>query len=487
MRGRNRIKEEMSVYFRDEIAKPGILLEYKRGFQELIYLNKAYAKMLRQQGLLMADEERIILDGLEYVRTSFHEDDIDGRYEELYFNMEQKLLAKIGIAVGGKLHTGRSRNDIYAALWRMETRRSVLEICGDVIALEQQLLVLAEKYKDMILTGYTHMQPAQPITVGYYYTAAIEAIARDFARLQQVYARTNQCPLGAAALAGTGFSIDRKALEELLGFDGLVDNALDCVGAKDYLLEAESALAIMMVNISRMVQDHYIWCTNEFGYAEVGGEIAVCSSIMPQKKNPVTFEMIKSKASHAVGMFVSGCSILKNTPFSLCMDLFESHAEYWPGYESSRTCVQLFAETLRYMHFHEERAYQAAKGNFCTVTALADFLVQRFHISFSQAHDIVADMVAEAMERGGHIDAIDAELLRVISRRNVQQEFRVSDDEIRNVLEPARNVKGKRSWGSPGEESLAEMLQLSAQQIEAQLGWLKEQRERIEHAYQKLV
>jgi argininosuccinate lyase len=487
MRGRNRIKSEMSEYFRDKISKPGIVAEYEHGFEEMILLNKAYAKMLFVQKILTEEEEKVIVDGLEYVRTNFSEDDIDGKYEELYFNMEQKLLQKIGIKVGGKLHTGRSRNDIYATLWRMETRKSIWGICQKVIELEKSMLVLAHKYKDTIITGYTHMQPAQPITVGYYYTAAIGVLHRDFARLEDAYKRTNLSPFGAAALAGTGFPIDREKLEKLLGFEGIVINNLDCVGSKDYLLEVESALTILMINISRMVQDHYIWCTNEFGYAEVGGEVAVCSSIMPQKKNPVTLEMIRAKAAHVMGTFVSGCAILKNTPFSLCMDLFESHTEYWFGYSSSLDSVRLFTETLSYLTFNTERAYSAAKGNFCTVTALADFLVSKFDISFSEAHDIVGDMVGVILDAGKPIGAMDSGVLRTSSRNVIARELIATDEEIIAVLEPASNVRAKTNLGSPGEASVENMLYESDILIKSQENWLQEKIGIVEGAYQEIV
>lgn len=486
MRGRNRLKAEMSPYFRKEIAEPGILLEYRHGFEEMILLNKAYAKMLLQQKIISIEEARTILEGLDYVRDHFTEQDIDGKYEELYFNLEQKFLEKVGIAVGGRLHTGRSRNDIYATLWRMETRKSIWALCAEIIALQRRMLELAREYRICIMTGYTHMQPAQPITVGYYYTAAIEALGRDFDRLREAYERTNQETLGAAALAGTGFPIDRKALEEMLGFEGIVDNAMDCVGNKDYLLETESAIAILMVHLSRFAQDHYIWCTNEFGYAEVGGEIAIVSSIMPQKKNPVTLEMVKAKAANMMGAFVSGCAITKNTLFSLCMDLFEMHAAYWPAWESSRDALRLFHETLKHFTFHKERMYEAAKSNFSTVTELADFLVRKHNISFSEAHDIVADMVNVLAESQKEITEMNAALLKQSSEQVIGKALEATDDEIWTVLDPYLNVCGKTSLGSPGEESLRQMLEASDAMIREQESWLEKRQEYVRRAYESI-
>lgn len=486
MRGRNRIKAQMSEYFRNEIARPGIFLEYEHGFTELILLNRAYAKMLAAEKIITADEARTILDGLTWVEENFSPDDIDGKYEEIYFNVEQKLIQRVGLEVGGRLHTGRSRNDIYATLWRMETRKALWQICQSVLDLQRQMLALAEKYRRTIVTGYTHTQPAQPITVGYYYAAAVEVLQRDFQRLQAAYARTNQCTLGAAALAGTTFPIDRDKLEKLLGFDGTVANALDCVGTKDYLLEFESALAIMSVNLSRMAQDHYIWCTNEFGILNIGGEVAICSSIMPQKKNPVTFEMIKSKSANAIGTFVTGSAVMKNTPFSLCMDLFETQESFWSGFKATLDAVNLFAETLKFVTFDEERAYQTAKKNFSTVTALADFLVGKFRISFAQAHDIVGEMVGAVTDSGGNISDMTAELLSTCAEKIIERGLDVSDDEILSVLDPAANVRGKISVGSCGEIPLQAMFDDVKRNFDVQTDWLAAKKSSVAAAYDKL-
>lgn len=487
MRGRNRIKAEMSEYFRNHIARAGIVAEYVHGFEEMIFLNKAFALMLVDQKIIAKTEGKSILAGLQYVKESFTEADIDGKYEELYFNMEQKLLQKTGLAIGGKLHTGRSRNDIYATLWRMEARKSVWAACKSVLELQKIMLELAKKYEDFIITGYTHMQPAQPITLGYYYTAANEALSRDFARLQDAYKRLNQSPYGAAALAGTSFPIDRVQLANLLGFEGVMPNGLHCVGSRDYILEVEGALAGLMVNLSRVVQDHYIWSTSEFGYLQIGGEIAVCSSIMPQKKNPVTLEIVKAKAAHVIGSFVSSCGVLKNTPFSLCMDLFEVHSQYWSGLSASLDSLDLFAETLCYVRFNRKLAYQRAKDNFSTVTALADFLVGKFSISFSEAHDIVGDMVGTVLEQNRGIDHMNAALLEEASLRVIGTTLTVREEEIIALLEPLANVYAKTSLGGPGKEAMKEMLRVSQETIYEEEAWLAAKISAVEGAYERIL
>ncbi|NLI11922.1 argininosuccinate lyase [Pelotomaculum propionicicum] len=483
---RSRIKTELSDYFKNEILFPGIVKEYKIGFNEMILLNKAYAIMLVKEKLIDEVNGKLILQGLKKVQNGLTLKDLDGRYEELYFNVEQALIKEVGVKAGGKLHAGRSRNDIYATLWRMEVRKSVWVISQRIIALQEALLKKSAENIETVLTGYTHMQPAQPVTLGFYYIAAFNVLQRDFERVKNAYARTNLSPYGAAALAGTGFPVNRRTLSDLLGFDGILSNALDCVGSKDYLLEVESALAIMMVNISRMAQDHYLWCTDEFGLLDIGGEIAVCSSIMPQKKNPVSLELARAKAAHIMGALVSSLSSLKNTPFSLCMDLFESHSQYWDAHEEVLHSLGLLTETIKHSNLKKSIAFEKAKNNFSTVTALADYLVFKFNISFSEAHDIVGGMVAEVLDEGLTIEAMNSSLIKKVSKEILGKGLDLSQDEINDVLEPHKNVQSKKSIGGPGKDSVEKMIGEANDCLEAEKLWLKEAIAHVESAYGKI-
>ncbi|MEN6414593.1 MAG: argininosuccinate lyase [Veillonellales bacterium] len=483
---RDRIKSELLDYFKNEVIYPGIVQEYKVGFNEMILLNKAYAIMLVREKILDEGSGKLILQGLTKVQKNLKPEDLDGKYEELYFNVEQALVKEIGIKIGGKLHAGRSRNDIYATLWRMETRKSAWDILQSIIDLQETLLKKAAENMETILTGYTHMQPAQPITLAFYYMAAFNVLNRDFVRLKNGYIRTNMSPFGAAALAGTGFPINRQALSDLLGFEGILVNALDCVGSRDYLLEIEAALAIMMINVSRIAQDHYLWATNEFGLLDIGGELAVCSSIMPQKKNPVTLEYARAKASHIVGALVSGFCSLKNTPFSLCMDLFETPGDYWNARNEVLSSLGLLKETIRHSNLRKDIAYEKTEKNFSTVTALADYLVGKFDISFVEAHDIVGSMVAEVIDRGLSINEMDSSLLKKTSKEILGNELNVSQEEIKNVLEPCKNIESKTSMGGPSKGSVKKMIAEADLALTSEKKWLNEQIDRVEKAYQKI-
>lgn len=483
---RDRIKTELLDYLKNEVIYPGMVQEYKVGFNEMILLNKAYAIMLVEEKILDEESGKLILQGLTKVQEELKPEDLDGKYEELYFNVEQALVKEIGIKTGGKLHAGRSRNDIYATLWRMEIRKSIWDILQSIIDLQVILLKKSSENLGTVLTGYTHMQPAQPITLAFYYMAVFNVLSRDFIRLENSYIRTNMSPYGAAALAGTGFPINRQALSELLGFDGILVNALDCVGSRDYLLEVEAALAIMMINVSRIAQDHYLWATNEFGLLDIGGELAVCSSIMPQKKNPVSLEYARAKASHIMGALVSGLCSLKNTPFSLCMDLFEAPGDYWNAHKEVLNSLGLIKETIRHSNLRKETAYQKTQQNFSTVTALADYLVRKFNISFVEAHDIVGSMVAEVIDKGLSINEMDRALVKKISKEIMGYELTVSQEDIKNVLEPCKNVRSKTSVGGPSKESVEKMIADAESNLATEMKWLSGQMDQVEKAYRKI-
>ena len=231
---RESIKAELSKEFA-AIMLDGCINDYDRSFDEMILLNKAYAVMLADREIIDRESAAAIVDGLEHVHQTLKVEDLQGGLEEIYFNVERAMFKKVGAKVGGRLHTGRSRNDVHATEGRMEVRKTVWDVAGQVAELQELLLEKAEENIDAVMTGYTHWQPGQPITLGHYYMALFQALTRDFKRIQHAYDTVNQSPYGAAASFGTGFNIDREELAELLGFDGVLENTLDCIASKDYI------------------------------------------------------------------------------------------------------------------------------------------------------------------------------------------------------------------------------------------------------------
>jgi argininosuccinate lyase len=297
---------------------------------------------------------------------------------------------------------------------------------------------------------------------------------------------TNKCPFGAAALAGTIFPINRETLKTLLGFDDLLRNTLDAVQTKDYQLEAISALSLMSTTLSRIAHDHYIWATDEFSIFEIGGEVAISSSIMPQKKNPCALETAKSKAAHSIGALASALAAVKNIPFSLCLDLFEVSEPYWNAHRHAQQCLGLFREIFKSSTFNKELALDRAKNNFSTVTALADHLVKTFNISFTTAHAIVGSMVAAAHESGKLMEKMNSRLLHDVSKRLTGHPLELGEDEIAAVLDPVENVKAKVTYGGPGRSSMDQMLRETKLELEDDHKWLITAKGRVFEGYETI-
>ena len=297
---RERLKATPSPILDKYITRPGLEQDSKRNFKNMMNINLAHALMLNKQGIIPKEYTKKLLKGmLDLMDKGVGVLPMKTEYEDLFYNIEQYLIADLGMETAGKLHTARSRNDLGVTVIRMAVRDSILRIYPMIQELRRTILKLAKDQGDTILTGYTHMQPAQPITLGYYLSAVAEALERDFQRITQAYSRLNVCAMGACAFAGTGFDVDRTYVAELLGFDSPIENNMDSIAARDFLLELAADLAIMGSTINRFTHDLYYWGTNEFGYLEVDNSLAFSSSIMPQKKNPTTFEHVKAKDSSA--------------------------------------------------------------------------------------------------------------------------------------------------------------------------------------------
>jgi argininosuccinate lyase len=480
------IDEGMSPYFLNDVEYPELVKDYHANFHEAIVVQRAYAIMLVKTGIVDAGSGKKILEGLSCVEGTLKAEDLKAEYEDMYFNIEKALIAKIGVKAGGKLHTGRSRNDIGSTLNRMHLRKSILLVIEKLIALQEVVLRKAKDNRDVIMTGYTHMQPAQPISLGHYYTAILGALGRDFARLVAAYANTNHCPYGAAAFAGSSFPVDRGMLADLLGFDGILENSLDCIASKDFLLETEMAYVNMGVTVSRIAQDHYFWSTNEFGILKVGGQVAVCSSIMPQKNNPVGFEYCKSKSAHSMGALVGSMAALKNTPFSNNIDIHEAFWLYDEGCTETMKVLGMLAESITYSEIDTEKAYESAKRNFCTVTALADDLVRTQGVSFNEAHRIVGTMVRTVLENKNGIDGMNSRLLAKTARDVIGRSIDLTDEAIRLDLEPYNNVQQKKTIGGPSVESVAKMIEKADESLSMERTWLANAISSVERGYAML-
>ncbi len=362
----------------------------RRIFEADLLVDRAHLVMLREQGLISGEVSSQIMAALDEIGAGGA---ASGAGEDVHEAIEASILARIG-PDGGRMHTGRSRNDEVATCIRLALRAQMLDLMGEQLSFIQTLVRLAAKHKETIIPGFTHTQHAQPTTLAHHLLAHADAAARDLARMEDAYARVNLSPLGAAAFASTGFKIDRFRTCQLLGFDGLVENSMDAVSTRDFILEVLADLSILMVNLSRLAEEFILWSTSEFGYLELDNLYASTSSIMPQKKNPDTAELARGKTGSVMGSLMAALTICKGLPLSYNRDLQEVTPHLWRSLDWSRSTVRILDGCVASLKFNLERMEKSSGAGFSTATELADSLVRITGMPFRTAHRIVGRIAA---------------------------------------------------------------------------------------------
>jgi argininosuccinate lyase len=361
----------------------------------------AQAEALVKVGILTADEAEKILAALQEILRRSREDKtyLDSREaEDVHSFVEAELVALIG-DTGYKLHTGRSRNDQVATDLRLFLRGEIDNTLQSVRDMQSALLELAEANPDCIIPGYTHLQRAQPILLAHYLLAYFEMLKRDALRLAEIRQRVNQLPLGSGALAGTGFAIDREALAARLGFEGVCENSLDAVSDRDFVIEFIGAAALIMVHLSRLAEDFIIYSTNEFSFIELSDAVSTGSSLMPQKKNPDSLELIRGKAGRVFGHQAALLATVKGLPLAYNKDMQEDKEALFDTLDTLRGSLRVMATVLRNTRVNAERTRAAASVGFLNATDLADYLVRK-GLAFRLAHELVGRVVNHAMQKG---------------------------------------------------------------------------------------
>jgi len=396
----------------------------RRMYREDIEGSKAHARMLAKIGVLTEEELAAIEQGLDEILAEIEQ----GRFvfrielEDVHMNIEARLTEKIG-APGKKLHTARSRNDQVATDFRLYLRRQSDALIAEIRKLQRALLAQAERWAELPMPGFTHLQIAQPITFGHHLLAYLEMLDRDAGRLQDARRRMNECPLGAAALAGTTFPIDREMTASLLGFDRPCRNSLDAVASRDFALEMLSACAILAMHLSRLSEEIVLWMSPMFAFVELPDRFCTGSSIMPQKKNPDLAELARGKAGRVIGAFVALWTTMKALPLAYNKDMQEDKAAAFDAFEQLLQLVPAFAAMIAGLRPNPERMRKAAEEGFATATDLADRLV-REGVPFREAHAIVGKAVAWCVEHGKRLEEMPEEVARAIDPRLSQKMLR---------------------------------------------------------------
>ena len=411
----------------------------------------AQAEALEACGILTREEAGAIESGLNRIRQRLLEEAgyLDSREaEDVHSFVEAELVESIG-AAGHKLHTGRSRNDQVATDLRLFLRREIDELVEIIQGLQRALIDLAEANRDCVIPGYTHLQRAQPILLAHYLLAYCSMFKRDTARLKEIRIRVNRLPLGSGAIAGTGFAIDREMIARRLGFDGVCDNSLDAVSDRDFVIEFVGAAALIMVHLSRLAEDLIIYSTAEFGFIELSDSVSTGSSLMPQKKNPDSLELIRGKAGRVFGHHTGLLATMKGLPLAYNKDMQEDKEALFDTIDTLRGSLGVMTTVLRNTRVKGERTGEAASKGYLNATDLADYLVRR-GVEFRRAHEVVGRVVNAAIEQGRELLELPIEEYRKFSK--------LFDEDLYESLSLEASLGSKRATGGTAPERVNEAL-----------------------------
>ncbi len=415
----------------------------ERIFAADLAIDRAHVVMLAEQGIIEGETAGEILTALNVVEVDGHGSLPDG--EDVHAAIETSVVEKVG-PDGGKMHTARSRNDEVATCIRYRLREDVLGVLDGVLALREALLETASSHADTTMPGYTHLQPAQPTTVGHFLASYEQAIARDTVRLLDAYGRINQCPLGAAAFAGTPFDVDRERVAELLGFDGVLGNSMDAVSTRDFLVETTAALANLATTLSGIAEDLVVYSNR--GFVELSDDYSSTSSIMPQKKNPDTLELVRAVAGDAHAGLSGLLSTLKGLPRAYNRDLQRATPHAWDAIDAVTDAVEVTAGAVATATWNEDELAEASAEGFSTATGVADLLAMS-GVPFRSAHELVA----KAGEP--NYDALDSAAKDVFGTSLAEY---VPREEVESALDPETSVEMRDSHGGPAGDAMIETL-----------------------------
>ena len=432
----------------------------QRLIEEDITGSRAHATMLAAVGVITEEERNQILSGLSGILSDVKSGKlaITDEYEDIHSFVEANLIDRIGDA-GKKLHTGRSRNDQVALDMRLYIRKEVSATQQLIAELMQTLHEMMKEHVETYMPGFTHLQKAQPITLAHHLGAYMEMYKRDFSRLKDIHRRMNYCPLGAGALAGTTYPLDRNMTAKLLLFEGPTLNSIDSVADRDYLLEYLSALSTIMMHLSRFSEEIILWNSNEYGFIELDDAFSTGSSIMPQKKNPDIAELVRGKTGRVYGALFSLLTTMKGLPLAYNKDMQEDKEVAFDAIDSAKACIHLFTGMLKTMQTNKERMADSAMKGFTNATDAADYLVKK-GVPFRDAHGIIGRLVLFCLEQKRAIDELTLSELQAIDPH--------FEEDIYQAISLRTCVEARNTIGAPGPAAMQQVIAINE-------AWLKEQ------------
>lgn len=410
----------------------------------------AHVTMLAKTGILTEEEKSQIIDGLMGILQDVESGTlpITSEYEDIHSFVEANLIKRIG-DVGKKLHTGRSRNDQVALDMKLYTRDEIVALKELILALMNTLHRLMKEHIDTYMPGFTHLQKAQPVTLSHHIGAYMEMFRRDYSRLTDIYERMNYCPLGAGALAGTTYPLDRELTAKLLNFYGPTLNSMDSVSDRDYLIELLSACSTIMIHLSRFSEEIIIWNSNEYRFIELDDAYSTGSSIMPQKKNPDIAELVRGKTGRVYGALMSLLTVMKGIPLAYNKDMQEDKELTFDAIDTVKGCLALFTGMISTMKVNKEVMANSAKNGFTNATDAADYLVNH-GVPFRDAHSIVGQLVLFCIEKEISLDDMTLEQYQTICP--------VFQEDIYDAISMKTCVEKRNTIGAPGQEAMKQVI-----------------------------
>jgi len=449
-----------------------------------ILVDIAHVLMLDAQKINTREVTRQILPVLLRLNDKGIPDDVfDDNFEDVHAGIESLVIESAGAEAGGRMHMGRSRNDEVATCIRIALRQELLLQMKELINLRKVLIALAAKHTESVMPGFTHLQHAQPTTLAHHLLAHEQAFSRDFDRLKDAYARVNLCPLGAAAFASTGYPIDRDYTASLLGFDGLVENSMDAVATRDFALESLADLSILMANTSRLCEELIIWSTSFVKFVDIDDTFCSTSSIMPQKKNPDTAEIMRAKCGSVFGSFSSAFVIVKGLPLSYNRDLQELTPSLWRGVHDTAISTKLLAGMLASAEFDTKQMREEAGSGFSTATELADTLVRSYGLPFRTAHSIVG----RAVQKGSLTLATLERAAQEVAPGTSLKKMGLTQKKIDAALDVNYSLEIRNASGGPAPAATKRAISGKKKQISADAALTDKHLEKLEKTQTKLI
>jgi argininosuccinate lyase len=428
----------------------------KKLLKPVIKINEAHVAMLMEQKIIEWSNGVKLLQALSELESKMK---LKPSLEDVHVAVEEEVNKKVGPEMGGNLHVAKSRNDQVSTAIRMELRQNLLDLMNSVIKLQEALTKLAGKHVRTVVPGYTHLHPAQPVTFAHHLLSYVDMLKRDSQRLEETYQRVNLCPMGAGALATSSFPINRDRVAELLGFIEVLENSIDAVSSRDFVLETMADLTIIAVDISRLVEDLILWSSPDFGIIELPDRFSSTSSIMPQKKNPDVLEVIRAKMSHILGNFLTSAATMKALPSSYNMDFQEITPRLWESLENVTSSLDMLSRLVANLKVFKN-VFSKPLLSFSTSTELANMLVRKYKVPFRTAHKIVGSLIRTLIEYKMTFSDVTPELLKKVIQDSSGFSLNINAKDIHESTDPLKFVESHKARGGPSPTEVERMLKV---------------------------